>query len=289
MISLIICSRDPGALAAVSQSVAATIGVAYEIIPIDNSKGQYGICEAYNLGAAQARYDLLCFMHEDIRFRTAGWGQTVVRLLADATIGVLGVTGGQLQVAAPAAWWGCGLSYCRENVVEIFADGRSEHVVRNPEGAVLTDVAVADGMWLCSRKEVWAQHPFDAQTFTEFHFYDVDYCTEIFRAGLRVCITFELVLEHHSRGNINAQWAHNALKYQHKRANQLPFGVVNIPWGERRGIELRALQEFVALLIRQQFARTVVAKYLVQCLLLSPFNRDTLWLTKQLFRAKPVA
>ncbi|RFP64156.1 hypothetical protein D0N36_15745 [Hymenobacter lapidiphilus] len=54
MISLIICTRDPAALAAVSQSAAATIGVPFEIVPIDNSQGQYGICEAYNLGAARA-------------------------------------------------------------------------------------------------------------------------------------------------------------------------------------------------------------------------------------------
>ena len=286
MISLIICTRDPEALAAVSQSAAATIGVAFEIVPIDNSGGQYGICEAYNLGAARARYDLLCFMHEDIRFCTADWGQTVVNVLSDATVGVLGVTGGQFQLAAPAAWWGCGLPYCRENVLNVFKDGHTERELRNPENVALTDVAVVDGMWMCSRRDVWARHPFDARTFTDFHFYDVDYCTEIFRSGLRVSVTFDLLIEHHSRGNINAQWAVNALKYQQKRANQLPFGVVTIPPPERRALELRALQEFTGLLIRQRFAASIITKYLARCLLLAPFNRDTLWLAKQLIQSR---
>ncbi|MFI2757155.1 glycosyltransferase family 2 protein, partial [Streptococcus suis] len=83
VLSLIICTRDPTALKTVSQSAAATIGVPHEIVAVDNSEGQYGICEAYNIGAAQAQYDVLCFMHEDIRFHTSGWGRIVVDILQD--------------------------------------------------------------------------------------------------------------------------------------------------------------------------------------------------------------
>ncbi|GAB3317723.1 glycosyltransferase [Hymenobacter humi] len=281
MISIIICSRNKDALPFVSQSVASTIGVPYEIIAIDNSDGQYSICEAYNRGAAQTQYDLLCFMHEDIRFHTQGWGRKVIDALADPTIGVLGVTGGQYQLASPAAWWGCGLALCRENVLNVFEDGHTEMELRNPEGAALTDVAVVDGMWLCSRKAVWEQHPFDANTFTDFHFYDVDYCTEVFGAGLRVCVTFEVLLEHHSRGSVNNAWVHNALKYQRKRRGQLPFGPVSVPTAERRRLELRALQEFTGRLVRGRFPHWLVAQYLSRCWARAPFNRDTLWLLKQ--------
>ncbi len=55
MISIIICSRDADYLRKVSENVAATIGVPYEIQAIDNSKGAYGICEAYNLGRRYIR------------------------------------------------------------------------------------------------------------------------------------------------------------------------------------------------------------------------------------------
>jgi hypothetical protein len=287
MLSLVICSRDADVLQAVRANVDATIGVPYELIAIDNSKGQYGICAAYNLGASQATYELLCFMHEDIRFHTEGWGTIVADTLADPTIGVLGITGGLYQLASPAAWWGGGRDLCRENVLNVFEDGHTEMELRNPENATLTDVAVIDGMWMCSRKEVWTKYPFDAQTFTDFHFYDVDYCTEVFVHGLRVCVTFQLVLEHHSRGSVNAMWIRNALKYERKRRKELPFGPISISAAERKRIELRALQEFTGRLIRGAFPRQLIAKYLGRCLALAPFNRDTLWLAKLWLRGVP--
>ncbi|RZK31883.1 MAG: hypothetical protein EOO61_17485, partial [Hymenobacter sp.] len=285
MFSIIICTRDEVALAAVSDSVALTICVPYEIISIDNSKGQYSICEAYNIGAAQAKYELLCFMHEDIRFHTKGWGQLVADILCDHTIGVLGVTGGRYQVAAPAAWWGCGLELCRENVLNVFPDGHKEMDLRNPENQSLADVAVVDGLWMCSRREVWQHYPFDSQTFTDFHFYDVDYCTEIFLHGLRVCVTFELLIEHHSRGSVNTSWLHNALKYEQKRQGQLPFGPAQVPGAQGRRLEVVAMQEFIGRLLRAGFSSRLVLGYLRRCLALDPVNRNTLWLLKQWLRS----
>jgi len=284
MLSLIICSRDAAALSAVSESVASTIDVPYEIIAVDNSRGKYGICEAYNVGAAQAQYEVLCFMHEDIRFHTQGWGATVVEILSDPTIGVLGVTGSQYQVAAPAAWWGCGLALCRENVLNIFPDGHQELDLHNPEKEELADVAVVDGLWMCSRKDVWQKYPFDARTFSEFHFYDVDYCTEIFLQGLRVCVTYRLLIEHHSRGSLNNSWVSNALKYQQKRGDRLPFGTVQLSPAQSQRVELQALQEFTGRLIRGGFSTQLILRYLGRCLATNALNRDTLWLIKRWLR-----
>ncbi|MCC3153806.1 glycosyltransferase [Hymenobacter sp. BT770] len=280
MLSLVICSRKAVDLAAVSENVKKTIGVPYELLAIDNSTGKYGICEAYNLGASQAQYPLLCFMHEDIRFRTEGWGSVVVDTLADQTIGAIGVVGGMFQLAAPAAWWGCGPELYRENVMNVFADGSSRMDLCNPEAAALTDVAVVDGLWMCSRREVWEQHPFDSATFTDFHFYDIDYCTELFRQGMRVCVTFGLVLEHHSRGSVNSAWLLNALKYQKKRRGQLPFGVAQPTPSQRAAMELKALQEFTGRLIRARFPSSLILQYLARCLCHNPFDRDSLWLAK---------
>jgi glycosyltransferase involved in cell wall biosynthesis len=285
MLSLIICTRDPQALAAVSHSVEQTIGVPYEIVAIDNSQGKYGICEAYNVGAAQAHYELLCFMHEDIRFHTIGWGKVVASNLTDPTIGVLGITGGRYQVASPAAWWGCGLTLCRENVLNVFPDGHKEMDLRNPEAEVIADVAVVDGLWMCSRKEVWQKYPFDSSTFTEFHFYDVDYCTEIYKHGLRVCVSFELLVEHHSRGSVNTSWLHNAMKYEQKRKGQLPFGPAVLSAAEARRLEIPPLQEFINRLLSAGFPSRLILHYLRICLALDPLNADTLWLVRQWMRS----
>ena len=285
MFSLIVCSRDSRALAEVSNNVATTIGVPYEIVAIDNSKAKFGICEAYNIGAARAKYDLLCFMHEDIRFHTYGWGNVVAEILADKTIGILGVTGSMHQVQSPAPWWGCGLDLCRENLLNILEGGQQLMELRNPEKKELVDVAVVDGLWLCSRREVWQQYPFDAQTFTDFHFYDIDYCTEIFQ-HYRICVTYRLLIEHHSRGSVNAAWLRNALKYQAKRHRLLPFGTAVLGTAEENRIELRALQEFTGRLIRADFSRKLIIKYLAQCFTRKLFNRDTLWLTWQFVKRR---
>lgn len=284
MVSVIICSRSKHEAQEVALNIAALIGVTHEFIRIDNSEGKYSICEAYNIGAAQAQYSLLCFMHEDIRLHTIGWGKIIAIILSDPTIGVLGITGGLRQVAAPAPWWGCGLELCRENVLNVFPDGHKEMELRNPEKATLVDAAVVDGMWMCSRKEVWQRYPFDEKTFKDFHFYDVDYCTELFSHGLRVCITFEVLLEHHSRGSVNDMWVRNALKYKAKWQGQLPFGPVAVPAARQRQLEMNALQEFTGRLIRGKFPLRVVARYLRQCLILEPLNRDTLWLLKDWLR-----
>jgi glycosyltransferase involved in cell wall biosynthesis len=288
MISIIICTRNELSLAEVSTNVQHTVGLPYEIIAVDNRQGKYSICEAYNVGAAKAKYEVLCFMHEDILFHTVGWGQVVADILQDATIGVLGITGGRRQVAAPAAWWGCGLELCRENVLNVFPDGHKKMDLHNPEGQPLIDMAVVDGMWMCSRREVWRHYPFDAATFTDFHFYDVDYCTEIYQHGLRVCVTFDVLLEHHSRGSVNTAWLHNALKYERKRQGQLPFGPAKISAAQSRRIEVKALQEFSNRLLQAAFPKRQVLVYIGRCLSLDPLNRDTLWLLKQWLR-QPVA
>jgi glycosyltransferase involved in cell wall biosynthesis len=66
MISLIICSRTPALSQKLANNIAETIGVPYEIVLLDNSANTYGICQAYNIGVQQSKYDVLCFMHDDI-------------------------------------------------------------------------------------------------------------------------------------------------------------------------------------------------------------------------------
>ncbi len=75
------------------ENIRATIGVAFEIIPIINSGGRIGICEAYNIGARRSKFGMLCFMHEDVRMHTMSWGKIVSRILQDKSIGLLGVAG----------------------------------------------------------------------------------------------------------------------------------------------------------------------------------------------------
>ena len=79
MLSLIICSRTPRISEELEKNIAETIGCEYELVVIDNSKNKYSIFSAYNEGVRRSKGDVLCFMHDDILYKTNGWGTKVDR------------------------------------------------------------------------------------------------------------------------------------------------------------------------------------------------------------------
>jgi hypothetical protein len=280
MISIIICSRFPSMLAQLQNNIAATIGMPHEIIAINNVDGQYGICQAYNIGARQSRYGTLCFMHEDIKFHTDGWGQSVTNALSDKTIGVLGVAGGTYQPKVPSAYWSSGPEYIRMQVLHTVAQGELILDLINPDSQPIAEVAVADGVWLCSRREVWLKYQFDEQTFPGFHFYDIDYCTAI-ASQYRICITFGVLLEHFSKGSMNEQWLLAALDYQQKWAAQLPFGPATLSQPTVAAIEKRALTEYVNRLLKSTVSTVLIWQQLWR-LAKYGLSRETIGLVRRL-------
>lgn len=284
MLSIIICSRDTAALATVTQNVAATIGVPHEIVSIDNSKGQYGICEAYNIGAAQANYELLCFMHEDLAFHTPNWGAEVAAILADQTVGVLGVAGGAYEACAPSSWNLVGAEYIRMNVLHT-VKGETTHDRLAPSTGSLFDVAALDGLWLCCRKAVWAEVRFDAKAFPGFHFYDVDFCTRVF-PRYRICVTLNILIEHFSYGSYTKPWFENAWHYYNKRRSYLPFGSVPVSAGEAQRLRLLAFQHFMRAYIDHGLPLGLGLRLLAECLVLEPTNRDSFWLLKKYIKVR---
>lgn len=279
MISIVICSRNSDALYDVSQNVALTIGVPYEIIAIDNSSSNYGICEAYNVGAAQSQYDVLCFMHEDIAFHTPGWGQTVLQELADTRVGVLGVAGGTYMAAAPSSWNSCGPDYIVMQVRHtVGGQTQTDYLVHGP--GTLFPVAAVDGVWLCCRKEVWQQSPFDAVTFPGFHFYDVDFCTRIFPTH-QICVTTAVLIEHFSRGSYTKPWYEAALTYYAQRRKYLPFGSAQVSTKQSQALRLHALHQFLLGYRQHGLRRATALRLFGECLRIAPLNRDTLWVMRK--------
>jgi len=285
MISVIICTRNTNALSTVTANVAATVGVPHEIIAIDNSRGQYGICEAYNIGASRAQYELLCFMHEDVHHHTKQWGRIVTDILADLGIGVLGVAGGTYQVDAPAGWGGGGWPRVRMQVMHTLKSQESvidhHYVTDSP----LVDVATLDGLWLCCRKTVWQEFQFDHVTFPGFHFYDVDFCTRVF-TKYRNCVTFDILIEHFSHGSFDKVWYANALHYYQQRRHLLPFGVEDMSASEASQLSLSVLHQFTSTYIDHHISLKGAMFLVRECLKRAPFNRNSLWLVKKLLKTR---
>nr|GFC36684.1 hypothetical protein [Tanacetum cinerariifolium] len=90
---------------------------------------------------------LLCFVHEDITFRTSDWGKVVERVLEDNSIGVIGVIGGKWFPKAPSTWWACGNKYLSSNVLNQGPRGEySNYAYSNPENKLVVDVAAVDAL-----------------------------------------------------------------------------------------------------------------------------------------------
>jgi GT2 family glycosyltransferase len=197
MISIIICSRNPDISDELKQNIAETIGVEYELIVIDNSKNNYSIFSAYNEGVRRAQYPYLCFMHDDILFHTENWGEIVLDHFEDKNIGILGFAGTHFLPDVPTYW-----------TTSPFI---SEHNLTNDNGKVfecfkheffgdksMVDAVVCDGFCFFAQKKLFSDNriAFDEKTYSGFHYYDMDICMQVLKAGFRVCICKDILIEH---------------------------------------------------------------------------------------------
>lgn len=240
MISVIVCSREPNLLAQMKKSVGETIGVPYELVAIDNAKGEDSIFEAYNRGIEQSSFDILCFAHEDLIFHTEDWGQKVADNFEDSTIGMLGVNGGERLPVGPAPWWNNRAfnNHFVHNIQhwkrgkppvhweikrEITNESESPYVVEqysNPRNEKISEALVLDGFFFCIPKKIFSKIRFDEDTFKGFHMYDSDISMQV---GLthRVVVVYDVLMEHLSDGTANHLWCTEAEKFSRKWRDRL--------------------------------------------------------------------
>lgn len=215
MFSIIVCSVFPEKAEQLKENIAKTIGCPHEVIVLDNRNENRPLAEVYNRGINAAKYPLLMFVHEDVLFRTSGWGTVLVGKLAEPDCGVIGFAGCRAMAAA-CSGWSQGDKYdawhyfdheklCHQNVVGDF-----------------TPVVAVDGFAFCVRRDVAKIHPFDAKMLTGFHCYDVDFCLGIHKSFINyVCSAVDVA--HYSFGNYNRQWFEITLNlYQNKWKPLLP-------------------------------------------------------------------
>ena len=224
MISVIICSVNDIFLQQLKLNIAETIGVPFEIIAIENGTLKKSISAVYNQGAQRAAFDLLCFLHEDVRIHSKDWGKSLVDLLSDQNIGLVGVSGAVYKSKYPATWASCDKSFYRTHSIQQFIDQVAPVVTCiNPEGNNYSRVVVIDGVFMATRKDIFQQFQFDANTFSGFHAYDLDYSLQV-GSRYAVVVSFDVLLEHFSPGGLNKQWLEASVLLHNKWRTALPIG-----------------------------------------------------------------
>jgi hypothetical protein len=265
MISVIISSSNPEYLSAVKKNIEETIGVPYEVLAVDNAAGEKGICEVYNTAGAKAEYDVLCFMHEDVILHTQDWGKKVVETLRDSEIGLLGIAGSTYKTLTPGGWAPPGLNASQYKTSFLqrfkFIDKDPVHELYNSGNERLCQVAAVDGVWLCTKREVFNEFKFDDQLLTRFHGYDIEYSLQVGRK-YKVAVTFEVLLEHFSEGNYSEEWLQAMLLLHEKQRSHLPISIDEMSKKEARQVEKVAFKEFMTHVAKPDAKVAITLKYL---------------------------
>ena len=223
MISVVVSSYNQKYYEKFSRSLHETIGVAYELIKIDNP-GLMGLSEAYNSGAAQAKYDYICFVHEDIIFKTCRWGNALIKKFkADERTGLIGVAGSTYKSLSPGmGWFNNNKSLDYLNILQHHAnkDGVDyDYQIRED----FNEVMCLDGVFLFTKKSTWQETQFDSMRFKKFHFYDIDFSLSV-ALKYKIFVTNQVLLEHFSDGNYSKAWQEESLIFIKKWRNLLPQG-----------------------------------------------------------------
>jgi len=204
MISIIISTQDKVLLDRLSENINDTIGVEFEIVAIEN-KGIYSICEAYNTGVAKSNFQYLCFVHEDVLFKTKDWGKRLISILKnDPAIGLIGIAGTKFRSTYPSAiGQGPGLrKFLRGNIYHW--DTYKDFDISNRQNE-LDDVVCIDGVFMFTKKEVFKDCRFDDKLLTHFHGYDIDFSLQVYFQSYRVIVDRGILLAHYSNGNYIGQ------------------------------------------------------------------------------------
>lgn len=228
MISIIVCSRSEDFFNSLVQNIEATVGIPFEIICIDNSSGKYGICSAYNEGASRANFHWLCFVHEDVSFKTNGWGKMLIahfNELPDA--GIIGIAGAIYKSRMPCGWWQAeaGMDEIKRiNIIQTSLARSSDikHLYYNPFKEIRSAVVVLDGVFMATTKEVWNRNRFDDKMFNGFHGYDLDFSFRVLQTK-SLFVVYDILLEHYSVGIRDMVWLNAMMLVHEKWKKKLPF------------------------------------------------------------------
>lgn len=242
MISIIICSRTFDVNHDLIINLEKTVGCNFEIICIDNSENKYSIFEAYNLGIKKSNGKYLCFIHDDILFKTNEWGKIVTAIFDQyINIGLIGVAGAKLKTQFPSAWWD--VENEEDNVINIIQHHKEkESEIHNYgfNGNKNQKVVVIDGVFMAMRKD--ERIVFNTE-LTGFHTYDLNISIEYKKYNYDIVVTNEILIEHFSSGIINKDWVISSYDMHKIYSNILPLGVVNNYFN--KSVEIKNAQRFI--------------------------------------------
>lgn len=223
MITFVVCSISPERVKALEYNIKHTIGnVPYVMSVFDNRQMKYGIAKVYNLCAAKAQTEYLCFLHEDVAFLSRDWGKSILHKLKEKECGVIGFTGSPVKLRSISS---VHPSYklMDNHYVQRFNGKRRLLMDTSSCDIDFSPCVTIDGMCMFVRREVWQECPFDEQLLPGFHGYDLDFSLQVAeRYQNYVCYT--ALIEHFSVGSFSVEWVATTVRlHRMKWEKRLPL------------------------------------------------------------------
>lgn len=269
MLSIIICSRAENISDSLANNIKESVGCAYELVVINNSKNLYSIFQAYNMGLERSKGDFICFLHDDINILTPQWGTIIKEIFSTfPKAGLLGVAGGKIKTRMPSTWWDGGSNALK--IVQHYKSKPKELWDQGFNSSDIVEVANIDGVFMVMKRD--EKIKFD-ERLSGFHNYDLNLSTLNHMAGKKVLVTNRILVEHFSEGNQDKSWYKSASVFHKLYKNHLP--IVKDDFFEIRqlkSLEFSLAHRFVTKLIEYKLYEE--AQYWwFQLLLLKPFSK----------------
>ncbi len=259
MISIIVCSVNIEYFDRLKENIQSTIGTEYELIRIDNSNNNYSICQAYNIGALKSQYDILCFLHEDITFKTYNWGKILLDHFQDQTMGLIGVAGSQYKTKTISGWWASN-TLAKIKLIQGNKNNPTFSQEINKDASGYEFCVCIDGVFMCTSRKIWQKIQFDDTTLKKFHCYDLDYSLAVFEKGYKVIVCYDIFLEHFSAGGYDKIWYEETLKLHKKWQSKLPLSTSGISQQDKVNAEWETKKNITRFLVQNKYPLSTILK-----------------------------
>jgi GT2 family glycosyltransferase len=201
MISIIVCSINPDRFKRVCDTYSRVFGTEdTELIAVHDA---LSLAEAYNRAVPACKGDLIIFSHDDIQILNADFKERLLGHMEHADmVGIAGsthVTGGAW--AQPAYPYIYGQIAHYSPAEKLYFAGVWGVPQRRVDG-----IKAMDGVFLCTRRNLAREIPFDEKAFTGFHGYDMDFTFRAHLAGFRLAVGCDLCILHESSGQWDNSW-----------------------------------------------------------------------------------
>lgn len=201
MISIVICSINADRFQQVCDTYSrAFAGETCEVVAVHDASS---LAEAYNRAIEVAKGELVIFSHDDIEILNADFKDRLFGHLRYADmVGIAGAnrcTGG--------AWASPGPHYVFGQVAHWHPEEKRYYAgVWGIPARRVDGIKAMDGVFLCAKRSVVEKVQFDAEAFTGFHVYDIDFTFRAHLAGFRLAVGCDLCILHASTGTWDDSW-----------------------------------------------------------------------------------